>query len=1448
MNDMNRNFEESVGTFYDPGSMYAAAPIDFTLYSGSQGVDLGYRHYQSSACDSNFGVEPLPYDEWNGSDAAADTEAGCYSPLGAFKPQIYGVPVSAIAYDGTFEAMYVASVTQSMCSRFNGHRASVLAMHQTTDGSVYSSVAGHPEGPGHILNNIYDSVYGMTPSMSTAGLPGYRHVPKHAFKPPYGTNDPMLPGVGSRGNHHIGINSLVPTMNGYVASVSPAGVRVHSHGGLQVADYHVEGMICGTQHPSHDPSLVTHMTVGGLAIPREKGSHTSNYQMLCLDLWQGLRVVSSYTIARNTKNLSCTAIACNNSTGSILAGCSDGHVRMLDGQLRELARLKSHFGGVTDISVSSDGNLLATVGFGSRVAKRTKGQLYGFPDPAIFIYDIRYLGRGGIPHPFAGLNGGPRYVTFLPEVQGLPSNRLLVASGQVGGGLQIIVPFEEPSNAGSSFILPHLNMNESISSMTVADDKLALGTSQGSILQYRMAGFHHTIDSHGLRRGAFVPSTLHAKSTKEPNDLLPEETRKTKQVLSLPSLVPPPPAISVDTSVLLKGSPNARSGESEQLKALFSIYTMVADPILSMIGDSRDEAATSFGRLASTATIEQSKLKVSSILLDRASHNVDFLETIPTSDLKLNLFHDHRSDNVKISPTRKALLSNPNKFLYSNVLFTTAYEESLNRSKITGRKHRKEESSRDEKESLMRIPTRYQLTLRSSGKFVASFNYAEFNQSGILPGWDYPPTMPNAFVPPVLMVLYFIPEVRSSVAQLRLEKFTSKQLSLSPELAFLFHRIERISAFAMIYPTYSDTTLPTRLGIWAPLNFLSILQEMPEAEQLQILDGSPAAVDTFRRPEAFYRFLLYQLDKEMCRKTEPKLLDPLVGISFTSVNEFLSGTVSPTASSTRSLTVDLCYDPFVGMNKNGTRSSGPVRFSTVLQHTLYRETRLRAWNQISKSYETIVQRKMATSLPAILSLSSACAGRDETEGLALWRGSNSSNGHWLPEMIEIELEESGNVVVWELLEDKSTGKEEWIECSGRSSSTPARASTILERRKTRGTKRRYRLDAVLAIVRDDLDSSCSDEVAGLISNGQYGHHVVFARLGKDHHRSLASQQLGTLQQMDHDCEKNDIFRDTLAASRFDKRIYEKRVELAEKMVETLSIDSSSEDVWLLFNGYVVSKTNIEDAKAFDVKYKEPSLIVFRALDSPISSINVTDISFVSPDVLRTHSITNGSLSRHSLSQNVDMLPGKGELIAFDAEFVSVQDEDYSLTESGSKVTLRETRHALARISALCRDEAVLFDDYVLPVEPVVDYLTRFSGIVESDLHPKHSPHHLIGTRAAYLKLRCLVERGCIFVGHGLSGDFWTANLAVPENQIIDTVEIYHKPAHRYVSLRFLTNFVLKRDMQQDVHDSLEDARAAMELYQTSIALKQQGKFDMLLDDLYEYGQKADWKLGIERGR
>ena len=90
---------------------------------------------------------------------------------------------------------------------------------------------------------------------------------------------------------------------------------------------------------------------------------------------------------------------------------------------------------------------------------------------------------------------------------------------------------------------------------------------------------------------------------------------------------------------------------------------------------------------------------------------------------------------------------------------------------------------------------------------------------------------------------------------------------------------------------------------------------------------------------------------------------------------------------------------------------------------------------------------------------------------------------------------------------------------------------------------------------------------------------------------------------------------------------------------------------------------------------------------------------------------------------------------------------------GTRTASTLARQALARLSCVDGEENVLMDDYVLPTERVVDYNTRFSGIVQEDLDPATAARDLHRRAATCLKLRHLVDRGCVLVGHSLQSDF-----------------------------------------------------------------------------------------------
>ena len=55
-------------------------------------------------------------------------------------------------------------------------------------------------------------------------------------------------------------------------------------------------------------------------------------------------------------------------------------------------------------------------------------------------------------------------------------------------------------------------------------------------------------------------------------------------------------------------------------------------------------------------------------------------------------------------------------------------------------------------------------------------------------------------------------------------------------------------------------------------------------------------------------------------------------------------------------------------------------------------------------------------------------------------------------------------------------------------------------------------------------------------------------------------------------------------------------------------------------------------------------------------------------------------------------------------------------------------------------------------------------------------------------------------------------------QMVDTVNLFYMKKQRKVSLKFLAAYLLKQDIQQTTHDSIEDSRTALSLYKVPLIL------------------------------
>jgi DNA polymerase III epsilon subunit-like protein len=143
---------------------------------------------------------------------------------------------------------------------------------------------------------------------------------------------------------------------------------------------------------------------------------------------------------------------------------------------------------------------------------------------------------------------------------------------------------------------------------------------------------------------------------------------------------------------------------------------------------------------------------------------------------------------------------------------------------------------------------------------------------------------------------------------------------------------------------------------------------------------------------------------------------------------------------------------------------------------------------------------------------------------------------------------------------------------------------------------------------------------------------------------------------------------------------------------------------------------------------------------------------------------------------------------------------------------------IARLSVVGIDGRPVYDSLIQPENPIIDYNTRFSGLTERDFRrgEKGSSTSASGPPVKSLKevqndLMGFISASTIIVGHGLENDFRA--LMLVHTLVVDTSTLYPHffglPYRR--SLKSLAKSYLKRDIQTGTHDSLEDARASLEL-------------------------------------
>ncbi|NXF72087.1 I20L2 protein, partial [Sclerurus mexicanus] len=139
--------------------------------------------------------------------------------------------------------------------------------------------------------------------------------------------------------------------------------------------------------------------------------------------------------------------------------------------------------------------------------------------------------------------------------------------------------------------------------------------------------------------------------------------------------------------------------------------------------------------------------------------------------------------------------------------------------------------------------------------------------------------------------------------------------------------------------------------------------------------------------------------------------------------------------------------------------------------------------------------------------------------------------------------------------------------------------------------------------------------------------------------------------------------------------------------------------------------------------------------------------------------------------------------------------------------------ALARCSIVSYEGDVVYDQYVRPEAPIVDYRTRWSGI------RRHHMNKAVPFRKAQQEVLRILA-GKVVVGHAIHNDFKALRYSHPKALTRDTsrIPLLNRrggfPENMTVSLKRLTKALLHQDIQvgNSGHSSVEDAQATMELY------------------------------------
>lgn len=712
------------------------------------------------------------------------------------------------------------------------------------------------------------------------------------------------------------------------------------------------------------------------------------------------------------------------------------------------------------------------------------------------------------------------------------------------------------------------------------------------------------------------------------------------------------------------------------------------------------------------------------------------------------------------------------------------------------------------------VPQRYQkIEIKYSKMGFDDFDFNLFNRT-CFSGLEA--NLPNAYSNNMIQVLYFVEPLRCAL----LNHLCHREFCLSCELGFLFNMLDKAQGFPC-----------------QPSNFLRAFRTLPEASALGLIlpdsDEARKKANFPRLVQSWIRFVLQQIHSETQQlnpvenqsETTEKLpenehssiVNNVFGANIAICNRCRCG--SEKEQDTNTLLFTLVY-PDLYLSGNGQEKSPILHsFSDVVEHSLSLEQTVTAWCDKCVIYQPTLQTKKLKTLPSVLVLS---CGLDHASGANFWK-------------IQIELlnEKEGKNI---------PGKVPEVPLSARK---PCRYGNNCTRS---GCKFFHEKDKTKSVEDSDISRNCTSWLPLELK-------IKLELDGKVKVKEGDSKDGVSKQEQDNNTEEEgyelyqlmavvSVVQDPTEPGVKDNIISCVKVSPTHHVRHQGSACSQ----WYLFNDFTILPITQQEAVFLNLDWKLPCVLLYSQTNFE-SRHSVEVQSPIAVDVFEEDiQLAAKGLHLHFPFKPLahDELPFAGMLVAMDAEFVTLNQEEAEIRSDGTRSTIRPSQLSVARISCVRGEgpqEGVPFiDDYISTQEQVVDYMTKFSGIEPGDLDASVSNKHLTTLKDTYIKLRFLIDTGVKFVGHGLKNDFRVINLVVPPGQVRDTALLFQLPNKRMISLRFLAWHFLGIKIQSETHDSIEDSKTALWLYRKYTELEKEDRVHEALKELYEAGRDLQWKV------